>query len=139
MPQKDPRVDTYIEEAAEFARPVLKRLRRNVHRGCPDVVEVIKWHVPFFQYRGLLCGMAAFKAHCAFFFWRDIQVKLPRGRSDRARLRRITSIASLPSDATLIAAVRAGAAQRDTTAAKSGRSKTGAKRRRPKTAIGSRR
>lgn len=113
MPSKDPRVDAYIEEAAEFARPILKRVRRIVHRGCPRAVETIKWHVPFFEYKGLLCGMPAFKAHCAFVFWRDIDLQLPGGKAARARLRRITSAAELPSDAVLLAAVRAAVAQRD--------------------------
>src|SRR5690606_26989508 len=66
MAAKDPRIDVYIEQAADFAKPILTRLRKLVHKGCPDVVETIKWGMPAFDYKGPLCGMAAFKQHCAF-------------------------------------------------------------------------
>ena len=62
MGTKDPRVDAYIEKSADFARPILSRLRKLVHQGCPQVEETIKWGAPFFMYRGVLCMMAAFKA-----------------------------------------------------------------------------
>jgi hypothetical protein len=39
---KAPRVDAYIARSADFARPILKRLRRVVHRGCPAVTETLK-------------------------------------------------------------------------------------------------
>lgn len=70
MATLDPRIDAYIEKAAPFARPVLEHLRKIVHKGCPEVVETIKWGMPAFEHRGLLCGMAAFKAHCVFGFWK---------------------------------------------------------------------
>ena len=35
MAKRDPRVDDYIEKSAEFARPILKHLRRVVYLGCP--------------------------------------------------------------------------------------------------------
>jgi hypothetical protein len=69
MGKKDPRVDAYIAKAATFARPILRRLRTLVHRGCPEVVEEIKWGAPHFNYRGMFCGMATFKEHCVFGFW----------------------------------------------------------------------
>ena len=69
MPKKDPRVDAYIAKSADFAKPILKQLRAMVHAACPQVTEDIKWGVPHFMYHGMLCGMAAFKQHCAFGFW----------------------------------------------------------------------
>ena len=71
MPTLDPRVDDYIKKAPEFAQPMLVELRKRVHAACPDVVETIKWRMPSFEYRGLLAGMAAFKAHMTFGFWKD--------------------------------------------------------------------
>jgi uncharacterized protein YdeI (YjbR/CyaY-like superfamily) len=66
----DPRIDAYIAKAAPFAQPILKRLRAQVHAACPSVEETVKWQAPSFTYKGkLLCGMAAFKAHCTFGFW----------------------------------------------------------------------
>jgi uncharacterized protein YdeI (YjbR/CyaY-like superfamily) len=66
----DTRVDAYIARAADFAKPILEHLRQVVHEGCPGVQETIKWGVPHFEYKGnILCGIAAFKQHCAFGFW----------------------------------------------------------------------
>ena len=74
MGTKDPRVDEYIANAAPFAQPILVKLRAIVHEACPDVEETIKWRMPSFQYKGMLCGMAAFKQHCSFGFWKHSQV-----------------------------------------------------------------
>jgi len=71
MPTLDPRVDDYIANAAEFARPILIELRKRVHAACPAVTETIKWRMPSFEHHGLLGGMAAFKAHLTFGFWKD--------------------------------------------------------------------
>jgi hypothetical protein len=70
MVTRDKRVDAYIENAAEFAQPILTELRARVHAACPDVVESIKWRMPSFEYQGILCGMAAFKKHAVFGFWK---------------------------------------------------------------------
>jgi hypothetical protein len=70
----DPRVDAYIAKSADFAKPILKDLRAVVHEACPAVEETIKWGMPHFLYRGILCRMAAFKHHCAFGFWKESQV-----------------------------------------------------------------
>lgn len=81
---RDPRIDAYIASAAEFARPILTHLRQIVHEGCPRVVENVKWGMPSFEYKGLLCGMAAFKQHCTFGFWKHSLVvgqdEKPAGR-----------------------------------------------------------
>src|ERR1700741_3742906 len=74
MGKKDPRVDAYIAKSAEFARPILVHLRTVVHQACPDVEETLKWSMPSFEYKGLLCGMAAFKQHCTFGFWKHTLV-----------------------------------------------------------------
>lgn len=78
MGTRDPRVDAYIGKSAEFARPILTRLRDTVHAACPGVVETMKWSMPHFEYHGMLAGMAAFKEHCSFGFWRAALV-LPEG------------------------------------------------------------
>ena len=48
MPILDPRVDAYIAESGEFARPILEHLRKLVHAACPEVTEHIKWSSPHF-------------------------------------------------------------------------------------------
>src|SRR5436189_6090519 len=66
MPKKDPRVDAYIAGSADFAKPILKHLRRIVHAAAPGVEETMKWSFPHFMHKGILCGMGAFKEHCTF-------------------------------------------------------------------------
>jgi uncharacterized protein YdeI (YjbR/CyaY-like superfamily) len=68
--KKDKRVDLYIANSREFASPILRYLREIVHQACPDCQETIKWGFPHFEYKGLLCSMAAFKEHCTFGFWK---------------------------------------------------------------------
>lgn len=83
MGTRNPKVDAYIAKSAEFARPILEHLREIVHAACPEVEEEIKWSSPHFMYRGILCGMAAFKQHCAFGFWKAALV-VPDDRNDEA-------------------------------------------------------
>lgn len=107
MPEKDPRVDAYIANAADFARPILKHLRKLVHSACPEVEETIKWKFPNFMYRGMLCSMAAFKAHCTFGAWKDALIKEKLANERKAseamgQLGRITSLSELPADAAVL-------------------------------------
>jgi uncharacterized protein YdeI (YjbR/CyaY-like superfamily) len=99
MVTRDPRIDAYIKKAAPFAQPILKHLRAAVHDACPDVVETLKWSAPSFEYKGILCGMAAFKAHCVFGFWKhklvfgDVDEK---ARTAMGSYGRLTSLDELP-------------------------------------------
>ena len=132
MATKDPRIDTYIAEAPEFARPILKHLRKLIHQGCPQAVETIKWGSPFFDYHGLLCGLAAFKAHCSMFFWRDIDIGglLPKTNTAGAgmgQFGKLTSLADLPSDTVLLTCIRRAVEQRDSPASKPKRASQRAK------------
>jgi len=70
MGKRDKRIDAYIAKSADFAKPILRELREIVHDGCPEVEETIKWGFPNFDYKGIMCGMAAFKQHCSFGFWK---------------------------------------------------------------------
>ena len=36
---KDKRIDAYIAQSAEFAKPILDYLRILIHKNCPDVEE----------------------------------------------------------------------------------------------------
>lgn len=82
MSTRSDRVDAYIAEAADFARPILERLRELVHRGCPQVAEAIKWGSPAFEHHGLLAVMGAFKSHVAFGFWKGKLLDDPQGILD---------------------------------------------------------
>lgn len=108
MESRDPRVDGYIAESAEFARPILKHLRKLVHRGCPDVAETMKWSFPHFDYKGMFCSMAAFKHHCVFGFWKDSLVVDRAGakRDGMGSLGRLTKLSDLPDDQVLLRYIR---------------------------------
>ena len=116
MASKDPRIDAYIANAAPFARPILKHIRKVVHTGCPQVQETMKWSMPHFDYKGIMCGMAAFKQHCSFGFWQAAALAL-NGRGDDAdgmgQFGRITSIDDLPDEKTLVGYVRKAVALKD--------------------------
>ncbi|MGD9631065.1 MAG: YdeI family protein [Pyrinomonadaceae bacterium] len=105
MPKTDPRIDAYIEKSADFARPVLVHLRNLIHGACPDVAETLKWSMPSFEYKGILCGFAAFKAHCTFGFWKQSLMEtdaFPRNKTAMGSFGRITSLKDLPSDKVMI-------------------------------------
>src|SRR5437588_13031569 len=102
MTKKDPRVDAYIKRAQPFARPSLNHLRKLVHRGCPDVEETIKWKMPFFERKGIICFMAAFKEHCAFGFWKGQRIFGDENKGAMGHLGRITAISDLPNDKKVI-------------------------------------
>jgi uncharacterized protein YdeI (YjbR/CyaY-like superfamily) len=95
MPKKDPRVDAYIARSADFAKPILNRLRQLVHTVCPDVAETIKWNSPFYEHKGILLATPAFKRHCALIFWKG---RLFLSKDQKARLRRLTTLSELPGD-----------------------------------------
>lgn len=115
MPARDKRVDAYIANSAEFARPILQHLRDLVHKGCPNVQEEMKWSRPFFLYRDvILCNVSAFKQHCSFGFWgAEIGKTLQAGGmlqdGGMGSLGRITGLKDLPSDKKLLDYIRQAA------------------------------
>ena len=95
----DPRVDAYIDRQADFAKPILRHLRETVHAACPDCEETLKWSSPTFMYRGeMLAGMAAFKQHATFGFWRGSLVvgDTSEQMSAMGQFGRLTSLDDLP-------------------------------------------
>lgn len=110
MGRKDPRVDAYIAKSAPFAKPILTHIRKAVHAGCPDVEEDLKWGCPAFMHKGILCGMAAFKEHCRFGFWKPSLVGEAGSGAVMSMNNTIRSVADLPSAAELQAMVRKAAA-----------------------------
>jgi len=105
-------VDKYIQNAQDFAKPILIHLRKLALQACPDVEEAIKWNFPAFMYKGILCGMAAFKQHCTFMFWKG-QLMFANNpelkkRADQAmgHFGRITKVSDLPADKVIIGYIR---------------------------------
>ena len=105
MPATDARIDAYIEKSAHFAQPILIHLRKLIHKACPDVTETVKWSMPSFGYKGILCGFAAFKQHCTFGFWKQSLMEtdaFPKNKTAMGSFGRITSLKDLPSDKVMI-------------------------------------
>lgn len=115
MGKKDPRIDAYIIGSADFAKPILKHLRKLVHQACPDVEETIKWDFASFDYKGPFCSMASFKQHCVFGFWKSRLLKDPgnylgerfnQGGEAMGNMGRITSLKDLPPDRVIVNFIR---------------------------------
>lgn len=111
MGAKDKRIDAYIAKSADFAQPILRHLRKLVHIACPEIEETMKWSFPHFDYKGMLCSMAAFKQHAVFGFWKE-KILLgtnPGSKGAMGSFGRITSLADLPGDKVLIGLIKKAA------------------------------
>lgn len=111
MATTSPAVDAYIAEAAEFARPILEKIRSLFHKGCPQLIETMKWRFPHFEHKGVLGNMAAFKKHCNFGFWKGSLMKDPNGLfkdvGDTSMCAlKVSDLGELPPDKVIIAYVK---------------------------------
>lgn len=99
MGTKDPRIDAYIAKSADFAKPILKHIRAQVHLHCPEATETIKWSMPHYEYQGgIFCGSAAFKQHCTFGFWLGDLLKIDtKLKKAMGQFGCMTSVNDLPS------------------------------------------
>jgi uncharacterized protein YdeI (YjbR/CyaY-like superfamily) len=113
---RNPAVDAYIARSAPFAKPILKHVRKLMHKGSPRLEETIKWGVPAFEREGIVAMMAAFKRHVAFGFWSEKLIRERLGAdADRvfprdAKLgmggRRYHAKSELPADVVIVRAVK---------------------------------
>lgn len=99
----DKRIDNYIEKAAPFAQPILKHIRKLVHQAYPEIEETMKWSNPHFEYKGMLCGMAAFKKHCVFGFFKHELILDQSKEGAMGQFGKLQSVRDLPSDEVMIA------------------------------------
>lgn len=112
MKNTSPDVDRYIEKAAPFARPILERIRKAFHAAHPDVSEAMKWGHPFFEYKGVLGNMAAFKQHVGWGFWKagimpdPHGILTPAGEHTAMGGTRVTNVQELPSHTVLVSYVK---------------------------------
>ena len=109
MGTRDKRIDAYLGKSADFAKPILTYLRELVHQGCPEVEETMKWSFPHFDYKGMMCGMASFKNHCSFGFWKNSLVMGPQAKREGGGMGsfgKITSLQDLPPKSVLLAYIK---------------------------------
>ncbi len=102
----NPKVDEYIANAAEFAQPILKKVRALIHQAHPDIEENIKWGMPSFDYKGIVCHLAAFKQHCSFGFFKHKLIKGLEGDGGMNSFGKLTSIKDLPNDELLLTYIK---------------------------------
>ncbi|NUO39781.1 MAG: hypothetical protein HOQ17_02515 [Gemmatimonadaceae bacterium] len=112
MGTRDPRVDAYIAKQKEFAKPILTRIRDVVHAACPEVEETLKWSSPHFMYKGgMMCGMAGFKEHAIFGFWKGtlidgVSPNRNNGGDAMGNFGKLTSVKDLPSKSTMTSLIK---------------------------------
>ncbi len=113
-----PAIDDYIATSAEFARPILKKIRDLFHRAHPEMQEELKWSFPHFVHKGIVGSMAAFKKHVSFGFWKAALMSDPKGilqgvGETSMGGSKVTSMDDLPADDVLIAYIREAVALND--------------------------
>ena len=130
MGKRDPRVDAYIAKSNDFAKPILNHIRSLVHEVCPDVKETTKWGAPFFDYKGVMCSMAAFKEHCSFGFWKGSLILGGNVKNADAagQFGRLGKVSDLPSKKILTGYIRHAMKLNDEGVKTPMRTKTGAKK-----------
>ncbi len=111
MKNTNPTVDAYIENAAEFARPILTKLRKAYHKAHPRIEETMKWSMPTFECDGMVGSMAAFKKHVSFSFWKGKELSDPEklfvtvGKTEMCA-KKVTNVTQLPTQKILVAYVK---------------------------------
>jgi uncharacterized protein YdeI (YjbR/CyaY-like superfamily) len=115
MEKSDPRIDEYINNSQEFAKPILNHLRHLVHLANPEIHETIKWGFASFDYKGPLCSMASFKNHVVFGFWKSellndpdgyVKARSNQGGEAMGNFGRITAMSDLPLDDVIVGLVK---------------------------------
>lgn len=135
MGKKLKEVDAYIANAAPFARPILKKIRRLFHRADPRIEEAIKWGTPHFVHKGIVGGMAAFKRHASFGFWKGRLLDDPAGILGEVGegsmcMVKLERVSELPADEVLLGYIRQAVElnEKEIKAPKAGRRKKAARK-----------
>jgi len=105
---RDPKIDLYIDNAQEFAQPILIYMRELIHEACPQVVESVKLGMPAFDYKGPLIVMGSFKKHMAINFWKaqlmaDTENVFVNSGESMGTFGKVSSLQQLPSREVLLA------------------------------------
>ena len=99
---RNPKIDDYISKSGDFAQPILVRLRDLIHQAHPDIEESIKWGMPSFDYKGIVCHIAAFKTYCSFGFMKYKLIKGLGGGGGMNSFGKLKSVDDLPDDEVIL-------------------------------------
>jgi hypothetical protein len=79
-PDRDPRVDEYIDALPDWQQAICHQVRDIVHAADPEVEETIKRRVqPYFVLEGNVCALLATKDHVNVFLYDGAIVPDPEG------------------------------------------------------------
>jgi uncharacterized protein YdeI (YjbR/CyaY-like superfamily) len=112
---KNKQVDAYLAQVARktpYAAPICATLRELFLSADARIVETVKWGKPAYEYKGIVGGFAAFKAHVAWGLWKAALLPDPGGlmKTDRSSLfggGKAKGVADLPDAAGLLKLIRA--------------------------------
>jgi hypothetical protein len=80
VPERDPRVDAYIDALPEWQRELCGQLRNLIRAADPEIAETIKRTVqPYFVCQGNVCALLAAKDHVNLFLYDGAIVPDPEG------------------------------------------------------------
>ena len=110
--QSLPEIDSYIENAPEYAVPILEEIRSIFHEADDRMEEAVKWNAPHFVLEGIVGSMAAFRNHVRLIFWHGQLMEDPENllspvgsKTDMGSMD-VKTIDDLPSRGTLVQYVR---------------------------------
>lgn len=101
MADRSPELDAYIAKAAPFARPILEKIRNAFHKADPRIEESMKWGAPHFDHNGIVGGMAAFKQHVSWGFWKASLMRQPAALREK-----VTDVSDLPPEKKMLELIR---------------------------------
>lgn len=76
------RIDDYIEGKAEWARPVLTKLRQLILKANPKIGQEWKWVGPAFTHHGIVCLLWGGKSQISLTFYHGALLEDPKGLFD---------------------------------------------------------
>jgi len=68
------RIETYFDEAPEFAGEICRKLRHIIFKAEPKIAEDWKWG-PNYSKNGMVCGIGVFQKHVSLAFFQGAHMK----------------------------------------------------------------
>lgn len=68
-------IDSYLNEFDDWRGVILSELRQLIVTADPKISEELKWGVPVFTHRKMICAISGFKAHVKINFFHGASLK----------------------------------------------------------------